>query len=84
MEYLAVAVAAFLLGVLLLPAYRKVRQARQQADAPETYDTRIDDITDIGRERFLLHRAMHTPEVRERIEDTELYDRAAPILGWDD
>jgi hypothetical protein len=92
MDILIIA-AAVLTGILMKPTYQGIRNWRAARKAkrntfivsPEsTYDKAIDGVTADGLERLQLHRASTSPTVRNRLKGTPLYERAAPVLGWDD
>lgn len=89
MEY-ALLFVVFVLGLVANAVFRSTRQqlraraSRRQVQVGPVYDTKIDAITDIGLERYNLHRAQSSPEKRAALRGTPLYEKAAPVLGWDD
>ena len=62
----------------------KKRKKAKRVFSPTNYDIRIDDITESGVLRFKLHKAMTDPVRRESIRGTELWDKAASVLGWEE
>lgn len=80
----------FVLGLVASSALRAMRGVvRDRADRKEVspgpvYDTGIDAITDIGTERYQLHMAQVSPRKRAALRGTPLYEKAAPLLGWED
>jgi len=89
MEFLFTALG-IIIGIILCASsfygYRKIKQnkKRKQSFASTSYDIRIDEVTESGSERYKLHKAMVDPERRNAIRGTPLWDKAAPLLGWDD
>ena len=65
---------------------RHALRSRFRPRESSTYDIRIDTLSELARDRFIVHRANEDRFFRGRFRQSapELYGRARDLLNWED
>ena len=84
-EIIIALVVGFIFSIVWTRVAHYVATRRMtRAFSPVPYDTRIDSICDMALDRYRLNKAINNPDARNALKGTLLYDKAAPVLGWED
>lgn len=69
-----------------LRAFWKARGAARVVHVQGEYDVRIDQLSELARDRYIVHRANTNAFHRGRLRQAapEMYERARALLGWQD